>query len=57
MEGCKSAGSKNAVCDCAFDKIENEYTRDQLLDMKIGIIPKDFGEFMVKATLGCVRES
>ncbi len=57
VEGCKSSGMKTDVCSCIFSKIQEEYTKDQLLDMKIGVIPKGFNEFSIKSTRTCIREN
>lgn len=57
IDGCKSGGVKKDVCVCLFDKMQDKYTRDQLLDMKIGVVPSGFIEFSAQATLSCVREN
>ncbi|MDN0076080.1 hypothetical protein QU481_14415 [Crenobacter sp. SG2303] len=47
---------KHAMCSCVFEKMEDKYTKDQLLEMKNGIIPKDFSSFAAQATLSCIAE-
>lgn len=57
VAGCKSSGVSKDACACTFDKIEENYTIDQLMDMKIGVFPKGFEEFEAKSVLQCVREN
>lgn len=57
IDGCKSQGAKRDVCACIFDKIEDTYSTDALLDMKIGVIPHKFGDFVAQSTLQCVRDN
>lgn len=47
VDGCKSSGMKMDVCSCVFSKMQEEYTRDQLLDMKIGVIPNGLMDFLL----------
>lgn len=57
VDGCKSSGMKMDVCSCVFSKMQEEYTKDQLLDMKIGVIPNGFDGFSIKSTRSCIREN
>lgn len=57
IDGCKFQGGKRDVCACVFDKIEDEYSTDTLLDMKIGVIPRNFENVLTKSTLQCVRDN
>jgi hypothetical protein len=57
IEGCKHGGASRDVCSCVFDKMENNYSEDQLLDLKIGVIPIDFPEFTTKSTIQCTRDN
>lgn len=57
IEGCTSGGTKRDVCACIFKKIEGQYSADQILDMKIGIVPNGFVEFTTQASLQCVKDN
>lgn len=56
IEGCKTNAPRN-VCACIFEKIESNYSKDQILDIKIGILPKEFSEFTTKSAMQCTREN
>lgn len=56
IDSCKTLGLKRDICSCIFEKVEDNYTKDQLLGLKNGILPKDYSEFTTKATMVCLRE-
>lgn len=53
IDGCKSSGVPKDVCSCSFDKTEENYTKNQLLQMNKGVIPEGFLDFQLKAMLSC----
>ena len=57
VDVCYSGGLKKEICKCIFSKYEENYTGDQLLDMKVGVLPAGFSEFSSKATMQCVRDN
>lgn len=54
MDGCEGPGASDAVCECAFDKLEGYYGMAGLIAMhEEGIVPPDFGPALVAAGLQC----
>lgn len=57
IEGCRSGGASRDVCSCTFEKIEGNYTKEQLLDTRTGALPPNFAEFAIDSSIQCQREN
>jgi hypothetical protein len=57
IEGCKNTGGSKNVCSCVFDKMQDNYSEEELLRMKVGVLPKGFIEFSGKSTLQCMKDA
>lgn len=61
IEGCMSTSektsAKRAMCNCVFDKMQDRYSRDQLLGIRTGDVPNDFSNFIPQAMLSCLKEN
>ena len=54
MEGCEGPGASDAVCECAFDKLEGHYGMEGMIAMhEEGIVPPDFAQALVAAGMQC----
>lgn len=56
-KGCQSGGTSKAICSCAFDKIEQKYSRNDLAAVADGRLPQGFAAFALEASLQCARDN
>lgn len=56
VEGCRNTGGERSLCICVFEKIEDEYPKEDLLNMKKGVLPKGFPDFIIQSAKVCVAE-
>lgn len=57
IEGCRHGGASRDVCSCTFEKIEDNYTKEQLSGISIGKLPPNFAEFTIDSELQCQKEN
>lgn len=56
IEGCRNGGASRDVCSCTFEKIKDNYTKEQILDVKVGKLPPRFAEFVIDSSIQCQKE-
>lgn len=54
VDSCASSGAQKAMCECAFDKLQEHYGEKGLIAIESeGYPPPDFSDQLVKAAQQC----
>lgn len=56
VSGCKEMGATSAVCNCVYDKLEDHFGEDSMINMTRGTPIPGFPEQLVLAANACRDE-